>query len=79
MAGMVNAREIQRRRELLKLNQPEAAARAGFKTAQQWNNIEKGHRANVRADTLASIARALGCTMEELMTAPEPSKPKRRR
>jgi len=64
---MVNAKEIRRRREELKLSFGEAAERAGFKHRGQWQIVESGTRKGASADTVMTIARVLRCKMEDLM------------
>lgn len=61
-------------REQQRLSLQEAATRAGLKTRQQWFRIESGARSNITPDTLLAIARALGVSMEELMTGPVPKR-----
>jgi transcriptional regulator with XRE-family HTH domain len=57
---------VKRLREQLVLSQTEAAARAGM-SVQQWHNIESGDRTSLTPRTLLRVARALECTMEELV------------
>ncbi|MDB5295991.1 MAG: hypothetical protein JWO31_1974 [Phycisphaerales bacterium] len=60
--------EIRRRREAAPLGQAEAAARAGFGSAQHWSNVERGTRSTApTVETLLRVARALGCTVEDLV------------
>lgn len=67
---MVDAQEIKRRRVALGLTLQEAADRAGFSGRQRWSGIERGERSNLRADTLLAVARALGCSIEDLLAKP---------
>ena len=63
----VNVTEIKRRREAMGLTMNEAASRAQFSTKQQWYAVESGARANPSAQTIVSVAFALGCRVEDLM------------
>jgi transcriptional regulator with XRE-family HTH domain len=74
---MVNLQAIKLRRESLGLTMEAAAQRAGFSGRQQWNSVESGQRKNPSAETLYLIARALGCSMDELMLPPK-TKPAKR-
>ena len=65
-------RKIADLRGRLQLTLDEAARRAGLKTRQQWWNIENGTRPNISVDTLYRISRALGCTADDLILAPDP-------
>ena len=52
------------------MTQQEAASRAGFKgdnARARWSDIECGRKANPSIDTVGSVARALDCTIDELM------------
>jgi transcriptional regulator with XRE-family HTH domain len=64
---MLDARKVRARREALTLTQGEAAKRAGFETYQQWARLEQENR-DPRASTLAKIAHALRCKIEDLLT-----------
>ena len=60
--------KIRSRREKLGLTQPQAARLAGLTTWQHWQKLELGRTPNPRADTLAAVARVLGCRAEDLLT-----------
>ena len=64
----VDRRKIAELRERKTLTMEEAAKRAGMSSRQRWYAIESGLRANITPDTLYAVARALGVTMDELMT-----------
>ena len=78
---MLRTDEIRRRRERLGLTMAQAAERAGFKTAQHWNSIESGWRPNIQSSSLAAVAKALECLMDDLFSLDEPDsrrKPRRK-
>jgi transcriptional regulator with XRE-family HTH domain len=67
MLGMgVDFAKIKRLREDNKLTQDEAARKAGFKSRQAWNNVERG-RQSPTVDTLERIAKALGVKAKDLL------------
>lgn len=70
---MVDRSGIKARRQAIGLTLDEAAKRAGLGDRQRWYGIEHGQRRNISADTLQAVARALGCTMDELMMADKPA------
>jgi transcriptional regulator with XRE-family HTH domain len=72
----LNKERIKALREKLGLTQDEAARLAGFTSRQAWNNLEGGAVPNPRADTLAKVAKALGCRMEDLLQEDPPAKGK---
>jgi transcriptional regulator with XRE-family HTH domain len=74
----IDPQKIRTLREQRKLSLQEAATLAGLKTRQQWHNIESGERLHITADTLQAIARALGATMDDLMTDAAPKRPGRK-
>jgi len=76
-SNMVNGEQMRRKRESLGLTMQEAAERAGFTSRQQWYNVEAGFRSNVTPTTLMAIARALGCSIEDLLKKPEKKKAKK--
>jgi transcriptional regulator with XRE-family HTH domain len=57
-------------RELLKLNQSEAARRCGM-SSQHWGLIERGERVNLSFKTYRKLAEATGIPLERLMRAAE--------
>jgi transcriptional regulator with XRE-family HTH domain len=67
LSFVVNHAEIERRRLALDLNMQECADLAGFPNRQRWYDVESGRRVDPAASTLAAVARALGCRMEDLM------------
>jgi transcriptional regulator with XRE-family HTH domain len=70
---MVDRSGIKARREAIGLTLEEAAKRAGLGDRQRWYGIEHGQRRNISADTLQAVARALDCTMDELMINDKPA------
>jgi len=58
--------EIRERRERLGMSQIELAARSGVKQSV-ISDIENNKTTRPRIDTVASIARALGCTVDDLI------------
>lgn len=44
-----------------------AAERAGFKTRQQWYQIESGMVTNIKLESLERIAKALGVKAKDLL------------
>lgn len=74
---MVNRAAIKLRREALGYTFEEAARQAGWKGKQRWYAIESGARPNLSADTLYLVARALACSMDELMLPPKTKTPKK--
>lgn len=68
MAIILKTAEIEKRRRALGLTLQEAADRAGFSTAQQFFNVERGARASrPSAETMLRVARAIGCRVEDLV------------
>lgn len=65
--AMLDVAAIRTKREKLKISQSEAAKRAGFKTHQQWNNIERGAVTDITMSTLDKIAAALGVKAKDLL------------
>lgn len=76
---MVNRDEIRRRRIELEFTLQEAGERAGFSGRQRWSGIEQGERSNPSVTTMAAVARALGCTIEDLLLPPVAKKRKSRK
>lgn len=70
MSDEIDRDEIKRRREALGLTMEEAAQRAGFSGRQRWNGIEKGERQEVAFSTIVAVAKALGCTCDDLIKKP---------
>src|SRR5687768_1591220 len=81
--------EIRCRREKLTLTQEEAAIRAGWSSAgapvqerrqaqRRWNDIERGRRDDLMVSTLADVATALRCRLDDLvdLDAGAPAAPK---
>jgi transcriptional regulator with XRE-family HTH domain len=70
--------KIRARREQLRLTMREAAERAGLLGRQKWNAFENAKAGYApRLDTLGAAARALQCSIADLVTEPYP--PPRRR
>ena len=63
---VVDTAKIKRLRESAGMTQEDAAAKAGFKSRQAWNNIESG-RQMPRIPTLTGIAKALGVKASDLL------------
>ncbi len=63
----VNTEKIRELRIALKLNQTQAAKRAGLKSAQHWSEIERGDRKTITVTMLERVAKALGVTAAELL------------
>lgn len=68
---MIDRDEIKRRRTALGLTLDEAAKRAGFNHRQRWSGIERGERSRLATDTLLAVAKALECSMEDLLVKPK--------
>lgn len=66
---MVNAQEIRRRREALKLSLSEAAVAAGWGVAgrTRWHDIESGRRKNLELRSIQAIAKVLNVTVNTLL------------
>jgi transcriptional regulator with XRE-family HTH domain len=70
---------IRQRREQLKLTMEEAAHRAGMISRQKWNAFENAPIGYApRLDTLGNVARALQCSISDLVTEPYPPTRKRK-
>lgn len=65
--GVVRFKEIERRRLALNLTMAAAAKLAGWKTAQAWSHVEKGHADNPSIETMRTVARVLGCKVDDLL------------
>lgn len=65
--GIVNTKEIRRRRKAKKLSMAAAARLAGWKAPQQWANIEYDRRSDPAVSTLVAVAKALDCTVDDLI------------
>jgi transcriptional regulator with XRE-family HTH domain len=75
---MLRTDEIRRLRKAKGWTMAEAARRAGLNSAQHWNNIEKGWIPHIGAETLYAVAKALGVSMESLLS-PDSPKPRKRK
>lgn len=64
---MVDLAKVKRLREKAGLSQAAAAKLASIGSAQAWNNIESGRKANVTVDTLNKIAKALNVRAKNLL------------
>jgi predicted transcriptional regulator len=62
----INTTELTRRREALGITPAEAARRAGMKP-QQWNSLERGWVRDPQISTLARVAAALECRVDDLI------------
>lgn len=65
--GIVNVKEVRRRREKMGLTQAEAARAAGWKSAVVWTDVESGKRENPSIGTVAAVAKVLGCKVDALL------------
>jgi transcriptional regulator with XRE-family HTH domain len=72
--SIVNHAVIRERREAMGLTMEEAAQRAGFTGRQAWYSIESGHSSRPSIDSVAAVAHALMCHVDDLLL---PFKPKR--
>lgn len=66
----VDFAEIRRRREKIGLTQQEAAARAGWTGPNdkvRWFDLEKGKYPDPQISTLEAAARALECSVQDLL------------
>lgn len=59
--------EIRRRRERLGLSPTQAAKAAGWRTMQQWWDVENGRRKNPTIRVMVRIADVLGCKVDDLL------------
>jgi transcriptional regulator with XRE-family HTH domain len=76
---MLNTTAIKLRREGLGLSQDEAAARADIAGGRaKWNDIEKGRNENPSLRTLLGMARALQCSIADLVSEPHPPRAAKR-
>lgn len=64
---MLNANYIKQRREALGLTQQQAADAAGLPDRQRWHGYESGRVDNPELSTLLGMARALQCTVDDLV------------
>jgi transcriptional regulator with XRE-family HTH domain len=62
--------EIKRRREAAGLTLQQAADSAGFAARQYWWQIENGKKPGLSVDSLAAVARVLGCKLDDLIEKP---------
>ena len=69
MPNLLNLAEIKKRRRALGLTLTEAAIDAGWneKGRTTWHDIEVGRRQNITLDTLAGMAKALKCSVHDLL------------
>lgn len=65
-SGMVNGKEVKRRREKMKLTQGEAAVSVGW-SAQRWSDFENERNPDPRVSTLAAVAKVLKCRLDDLV------------
>lgn len=59
--------KIKELRERQGMSLTAAAERAGFKTRQQWYQIESGMVTNIKLESLERIAKALGVKAKDLL------------
>jgi len=57
---------IRMRRQRRKLSLTEAAKAAGW-TPQKWANLEAGRRPDPRVSTVETVAKVLGCKVDDLL------------
>ena len=69
MPNLLNLSEIKKRRQTLGLTLTEAAIAAGWndKGRTTWHDIEVGRRQNIALETLAGMAKALKCSIHDLL------------
>jgi DNA-binding Xre family transcriptional regulator len=67
--NLLNLAEIKKRRQALGLTLTEAAIAAGWNDRGRttWHDIEVGRRQNITLDTLAGMAKALKCSVHDLL------------
>lgn len=66
--AVLNKLKIKELREARGLKMIEAAKLAGITSAQKWNDLENGKkRQNVTLETLTKLARALKCSVTDLI------------
>jgi transcriptional regulator with XRE-family HTH domain len=72
--------KIKARREELRLTMREAAERSGMLGRQKWNAFENARAGYApRLDTLGHVARALQCSIADLVTEPYPPRKRHER
>ena len=69
MPNLLNVAEIKKRRQALGLTLTQAAIDAGWNDNGRttWHDIEVGRRQNITLDTLAAMAKALKCSIHDLL------------
>ena len=67
MINAVSTTEIRKRRNKLGLSPTQAAKAAGWKTMQQWWDVEHGRRKNPTVSVMVRIAGVLGCKVDDLL------------
>ena len=69
MPNLLNLAEIKKRRQVLGLTLTQAAIDAGWKDKGRttWHDIEVGRRQNITLETLAGMAKALKCSIHDLL------------
>lgn len=70
MSRLLNVAKIRELRDKRGLSLQEAADAAGLKFRQRWGDLEAGIKTNVKLDTLAGIAKALGVKPSSLIIDP---------
>lgn len=77
-AGMLNRKEVRKRRRALKMSFRDAAVAAGWTEDERarWQRLETGTPKDPALSTVEAVARALGCTVCDLLTAPRNAKPR---
>jgi hypothetical protein len=67
--NLLNVVEIKKRRQDLGLTLSQAAIDAGWneRGRTMWHDIEVGRRQNITLDTLAGMAKALKCSIHDLL------------
>lgn len=75
---LLSAAKVRQRRERLGIQQTVAAKLAGWQRGQSWHKLEL-RDSDVRISTLATVARVLGCKIDDLLVrSPTESKGTRR-
>jgi transcriptional regulator with XRE-family HTH domain len=70
LGGMVNRKEIMRRRKAKGWSYADAAEAAGWgaKHRATWQHVESGRNKNPKIDTMEGIAKAFKCKVDALLT-----------
>jgi transcriptional regulator with XRE-family HTH domain len=77
-AAMLNRKEVKRLRKALGLSFRRAAVKAGWTHAEgaRWQRLENGTPADPSLSTVEAVARALDCTVNDLLSVTPKTKRK---